>query len=91
MTEGRLLLLDAAEVLDGLTVEGRVSVEGFRAALARFNAPGVKQRIYGELVSLVAERGAVDAAIAIESVGDELRTHSHAGVVRVPMPAATTR
>ena len=38
VTEGRLLLIDANEVLDGVTVEGRVSVEGFRAALARFIA-----------------------------------------------------
>lgn len=37
VTEGRLLLLDATEVLDGLTVEGLVSVEGFRAALARLS------------------------------------------------------
>ena len=72
VTEGRLLLLDANEVLAGLTVEGRVSVEGFRAALARFIAPGVRQRIYGELVSLLAERGDLDTAIAIESVGHEL-------------------
>jgi hypothetical protein len=72
VTEGRLLLLDANEVLVGLTVEGRVSVEGFRSALARFIAPGVRQRIYGELVSLLAERGDLDTAIAIESVGHEL-------------------
>jgi hypothetical protein len=72
VTEGRLLLLDANEVLDGLTVEGRVSVEGFRAALARFIAPGVRQRIYGELVSLLAARGDLDTAMAIESVGHEL-------------------
>jgi len=72
VTEGRLLLLDANEVLDGLTVEGRVSVEGFRAALGRFIAPGVRQRIYGELVSLLAARGDVDTAIAIESLGHEL-------------------
>jgi hypothetical protein len=72
VTEGRLLLLDATEVLDGLTIDGRVSVEGFRAALARFIAPGVRQRIYGELVSLLAERGDVDTALAIESVGHEL-------------------
>jgi MEDS: MEthanogen/methylotroph, DcmR Sensory domain len=72
VTEGRLLLLDATDVLDGLTVEGRVSVEGFRAALGRFIAPGVKQRIYGELVSLLAERGELDTAIAIESLGHEL-------------------
>jgi KaiC/GvpD/RAD55 family RecA-like ATPase len=52
--EGRLLLLDATEVLDGLTVDGRVSVEGFRAALARFIAPGVKQRIYDAGTTLAA-------------------------------------
>ena len=72
MTEGRLLLLDANEVLDGLTVDGHVSVEGFRSALARFIAPGVRQRIYGELVSLLAEREDVDTATAIESLGHEL-------------------
>lgn len=54
VTEGRLLLLDANEVLDGVTVDGRVNVEGFRSALARFIAPGVRQRIYGELVALEA-------------------------------------
>jgi DcmR-like sensory protein len=70
--EGRLLLLDATDVLDGLTVEGRISVEGFRTALARFVTPGVKQRIYGELVSLLAQRGDLDTAIAIESLGHEL-------------------
>jgi hypothetical protein len=80
VTEGRLLLLDATEVLDGLTVDGRVSVEGFRAALARLIAPGVKQRIYGELVSLLAERGDLDTAIAIESLGHDL-----AHTLRVPV------
>jgi hypothetical protein len=81
VTEGRLLLLDANEVLDGLTVEGRVSVEGFRAALARFIAPGVRQRIYGELVSLLAERGDLDTAIAVESVGHELAHTLHMPVL----------
>jgi hypothetical protein len=80
VTEGRLLLLDANEVLDGLTVEGCVSVEGFRAALGRFIAPGVRQRIYGELVSLLAARGDVATAIAIESIGHEL-----AHTVRIPV------
>jgi hypothetical protein len=68
VTEGRLLLFDANEVLDGLTVD----VEGFKAVLTRFIAPGLRQRIYGELVSLLAERGDLDTAIAIESVGHEL-------------------
>ena len=32
----------------------------------------MRQRIYGELVSLLAQRGDLDTAIAIESVGHEL-------------------
>src|SRR6185369_8269645 len=56
VSEGQLLLLDAADVLDGLTVDGRVSVDGFRAALTRFIVPTTRQRMYGELVSLLAER-----------------------------------
>jgi hypothetical protein len=72
VTEGRLVVLDATDVLEGLTVEGRVNVEAFRAAMGRFIAPGVRPRIYGELVSLLAARGDVDSAIAIESIGHEL-------------------
>jgi hypothetical protein len=70
--EGRLLLLDADEVLDGLTVAGEVSVTGLRAALQRFIDPATKQRIYGELVSLLAARGDVAGAVAVESLGHEL-------------------
>jgi len=73
-------LLDATDVLDGLTVDGRVSVEGFRAALTRFIVPATRQRIYGELVSLLAERGDLRTALAIEAVGHEL-----AHTLRIPV------
>ena len=39
--------------------------------------PGVQTRIYGELVSLIAERGDIDSAVAIERLGCDLsRTHN---------------
>ena len=72
VTDGQLLLLDATDVLDGLTVDGRVSVEGFRAALTRFIVPARRQRVYGELVSLLAERGDLQTALAAEAPGHEL-------------------
>jgi len=75
-TEKRLLMLDATDVLEGFTLGGRVTVEGFRAVLRRFIDPGVRQRMYGGLVSLLAERGDVDSAIALESLGHQL-AHEH--------------
>ena len=40
--------------------------------LAPLVKAGVKTRIYGELVSLLAQRGEVDAAVAVERLGHEL-------------------
>ena len=57
VTEGRLLLLEATDVLDGLTVEGRVSVEGFRTALARFVTPGVQHEVLRQHTHLVSASG----------------------------------
>lgn len=70
--EGRLFLLDADAVLAGITIDGVASVEGFQAALARFIEPGRKQRVYGELVYLLAQRGDLETAIAIEAIGHDL-------------------
>jgi KaiC/GvpD/RAD55 family RecA-like ATPase len=53
VTEGQLLLLDATDVLDGLTVDGQVSVDGFRAALTRFIVPATR---HTQLVSDSGER-----------------------------------
>ena len=61
---GQLILIEADEALDAVTVDGKVSVDRFRAMLAPLVKPGTKTRIYGELVSLLAQRGDVDAAVA---------------------------
>jgi hypothetical protein len=80
VAEGNLLLL-ADDVLDGLTLDGRVSVDGFRTALQRLIDPTRKQRIYGELVSLLAARGDVAGAMAIESLGHDLSHGLHIPVL----------
>jgi hypothetical protein len=77
---GQLVLIEADEALDTVTVSGEVSVDRFRAMLAPLVKRGTKTRIYGELVSLLAQRGDVDAAIAIERLGHEL---AHAQNIRV--------
>ena len=73
-------MIEADEALDAVTVDGEVSVERFGAMLAPLVKPGTRTRIYGELVSLLAQRGDVDAAVAIERLGHEL---AHAQNIRV--------
>ena len=91
VTEGQLLLLDATEVLDGLTVEGRVSVEGFRAALTRSSS----RRHDNELrrARLAACRaGRLQTAHRNRGRRPRARPQPrHADPVRVPRSAATTR
>ena len=77
---GQLVLIEADEALDAVTVDGEVSVDGFRAMLAPLVKHGKKTRIYGELVSLLAQRGDVDAAVAVEHLGHEL---AHTQNIRV--------
>ena len=77
---GQLVLIEAAEALDAVTVDGEVSVDGFRALLAQLVKHGRKTRIYGELVSLLAQRGDVDSAVAVEHLGHEL---AHTQNIRV--------
>ena len=77
---GQLVLIEAEEALDAVTVNGKVSVERFGAMLAPLVKPGTRTRIYGELVSLLAQRGDVDAAVAVERLGHEL---AHAQNIRV--------
>jgi hypothetical protein len=69
---GQLVWIEANEGLDALTVDGRVGVERFGAMLARLIKPDTRTRIYGELVSLLVQRGDIDAAIAVERLGHEL-------------------
>lgn len=69
---GQLVLIEADEMLAAVTADGGVSVDRFRAMVLPLTRTGVKTRIYGELVSLLAERGDLDSAIAIERLGHEL-------------------
>jgi hypothetical protein len=77
---GQLVFVEADEALEAITVDGEVSVDRFQAMLAPLVKPGTRTRIYGELVSLLAQRGDVDAAIAVERLGHEL---AHAQNIRV--------
>ena len=77
---GQLVLIEADELLDTVAADGKVSVEKFGATLAPLIKPDRRTRIYGELVSLLAQRGEVDAAIAVERLGHEL---AHAQNIRV--------
>lgn len=79
-SEGRLRFLDAEHALAAITNDGEVSIDRFRSMLGAFVVPGSPTRVYGEVVSLLAQRGEVDAAIAIEHLGQEL---AHQGNVRV--------
>lgn len=79
--EGRLIWLDAEDLLEKITGEGGVSLDRFRAAVANLLPPGKPWRVYGELVSLLAERGDVETAIAMEALGTELARTHHARVL----------
>jgi len=72
VADRRLVLLDAEEVLQSISVEGRASIDGFSAPLQSLIRKGTPQRICGELASLLAERGDLETAIAIEPLGHEL-------------------
>jgi hypothetical protein len=79
--EGRLVLIDADEVLESITEDGHVGVDRFRAMLSALISPARTQRIYGELVSLLVQRGELDTAIAIEALGQELSETMHVRVL----------
>jgi hypothetical protein len=69
-TDRRLILLDAEHMLDAITVDGRVMGE----RLAEMLTPllSTRTRIYGELVSLLAQRGDLESALGIETLGHDL-------------------
>src|SRR5688572_30704471 len=74
--EQRFVLIEADQILDDVMVDGTVRLDRLRSMLEPLITPGVQTRIYGELVSLVAERGDVDGAVAIERLGCDL-SHTH--------------
>ena len=78
--DGRLRYLDAEQALEAMVENGEVSIERCRSMLEAVLVPGSRMRVYGEVVSILAQRGDVDAAIAIERLGQEL---AHDGNVRV--------
>ena len=79
--EGRLVLIEADQLVDTLTVAGQVDANAFRATLQPLMKPGIKLRVYGEVVSLLAARGDVDGALAIEQLGHELTQTLEVGVL----------
>jgi hypothetical protein len=75
--EGRLVWVDAEDLLEKITVAEVVSVDRFRTAVGKLLSPGRPWRVYGELVSLLAARGDLDTALAMEALGHELaETHN---------------
>ncbi len=70
--QGRLIVADAQAVLDEITVDGVVDVGRFREMLAPLIKGTQPTRIYGEVVALLAARGDVEAAAAIEELGGEI-------------------
>jgi hypothetical protein len=52
------VLIEADQLVEPLTGHGQVDVDAFRATLEPLIEPGKKLRIYGEVVSLLAARGA---------------------------------
>jgi hypothetical protein len=70
--QGRLIVADAETVLDQITVDGVVSANRFGEMFDRLLDGRAPWRIYGEVVALLAARGDVEAAAAIEKLGHEL-------------------
>jgi MEDS: MEthanogen/methylotroph, DcmR Sensory domain len=71
-SDGRLVFVDAEAVLDTITKNGTISADRFGAMLHGLLKPTAKARVYGEVVSLLAQRGDIDAAIEIELLGQQL-------------------
>jgi hypothetical protein len=78
--DGRLVLIEADQLVDTLMTDGRIDVDGFSATLQHLLKPGGRLRMYGEVVSLVAQRGDVTGALAIERLGSELAAGREANI-----------
>jgi anti-sigma regulatory factor (Ser/Thr protein kinase) len=74
--QGRYLYLDAEQTLDSFMVDGSPQPEAFRASvggiidLAARRGSGV--RVFGEMVAVLWARGDVAAAVALESLWNDL-------------------
>lgn len=72
---GRLLMMDAAEVLAQISVDGSIDPDAFDAVVGtpiRQAAVGRPVRVYGEMVSLLWTAGDVTGAIDLERRWNEL-------------------
>jgi hypothetical protein len=79
-SDRRLVFIDAEEVLDRIADRGTVPADTLNDILRPLMTPTTKTRVYGELVSLLAARGEIDAALAVERLGQQL---AHTGGVQV--------
>jgi anti-sigma regulatory factor (Ser/Thr protein kinase) len=75
---GRYVTLDAAELLDSFLVDGMPDPGLFDSSVGALVASfaGTPVRIYGEMVALLWDAGAVAAAIALESLWNDLATRT---------------
>jgi hypothetical protein len=75
-TEGRLYFADAAQILERFVVGGRPHPGRFRdvvgALVAAAGGAGRTVYVYGEMVNVLWEAGQVNAAIAVESLWNDL-------------------
>jgi hypothetical protein len=83
LESGALLLLDAQEMLEQVTVEGRLDIARFkeivRVAIERLMPSGVDPviRVYGEFADVLWRRGNRDAALDLEATWNAmLETYS---------------
>jgi PAS domain S-box-containing protein len=72
---GKLVMLDAAETLEQLMLLGRPDPARMEALLAPVLgrvSPGTPVHAFGEMVALLCERGEYEAALALESLWNDL-------------------
>jgi len=71
----RLLIADAENTLESITVDGRPSAEAFERVIGGLvdDLAGGPLRIFGEMVDLLTRRGQVDEAIELEELWNGLQ------------------
>jgi CheY-like chemotaxis protein len=65
--------VDADELMRNIAGDGRIDAAGFVAAVeAMITSTGQPVRIFGDLVALLAQHGALDKALEVEQIGHQL-------------------
>src|SRR5581483_2387082 len=78
---GDLAVLDAHAIVDAMTMDGRVEAARFTtAALPSVGQGRVPMRMFGEVASLLAARGDIDAALALEQAGSAAAANGALGL-----------